>query len=84
MQILQADYFDAYRHLKLTRDDKGVLVAENASCDSAGQRMRANRILAEIEGSLAFLPDHAHLHLSCPPAKPRRRAGPHINSQVLT
>jgi enoyl-CoA hydratase/carnithine racemase len=28
MQSLQADYFDAYRHLKLSRDDKGVLVAE--------------------------------------------------------
>jgi enoyl-CoA hydratase/carnithine racemase len=28
MQPLQADYFAAYRHLKLSRDDKGVLVAE--------------------------------------------------------
>ena len=28
MQTLQADYFAAYRHLKLSRDDKGVLVAE--------------------------------------------------------
>jgi len=28
MQGLQADYFAAYRHLKLSRDDKGVLVAE--------------------------------------------------------
>ena len=27
MQV-QSDYFNAYRHLKLTRDDKGVLVAE--------------------------------------------------------
>jgi hypothetical protein len=25
---MQADYFGAYRHLKLSRDDKGVLVAE--------------------------------------------------------
>ena len=25
---LQADYFTAYHNLKLTRDDKGVLVAE--------------------------------------------------------
>ena len=25
---LQADYFTAYPNLKLTRDDKGVLVAE--------------------------------------------------------
>ncbi|PYU33393.1 MAG: crotonase, partial [Acidobacteria bacterium] len=24
----QSDYFNAYRNLKLTRDDKGVLVAE--------------------------------------------------------
>jgi enoyl-CoA hydratase/carnithine racemase len=28
MQSLQADYFASYRHLKLSRDDKGVLVAE--------------------------------------------------------
>jgi hypothetical protein len=28
MQTLQADYFDTYRNLKLSRDDKGVLVAE--------------------------------------------------------
>src|ERR1700756_3862134 len=28
MQPLHADYFAAYRHLKLSRDDKGVLVAE--------------------------------------------------------
>ena len=28
MQTLQADYFGAYRNLKLSRDDKGVLVAE--------------------------------------------------------
>jgi enoyl-CoA hydratase/carnithine racemase len=28
MQPLQADYFAAYRNLKLSRDDKGVLVAE--------------------------------------------------------
>ena len=26
MQTLQADYFAAYRHVKLSRDDKGVLV----------------------------------------------------------
>jgi hypothetical protein len=25
---MQADYFGVYRHLKLSRDDKGVLVAE--------------------------------------------------------
>jgi enoyl-CoA hydratase/carnithine racemase len=25
---MKADYFDAYRHMKLSRDDKGVLVAE--------------------------------------------------------
>ena len=28
MQTLQADYFATYRHLKLSRDHKGVLVAE--------------------------------------------------------
>src|SRR5947209_1099735 len=28
MQALQADYFSAYHNLKLSRDDKGVLVAE--------------------------------------------------------
>ena len=28
MHTLQADYFAAYRNLKLSRDDKGVLVAE--------------------------------------------------------
>ncbi len=28
MQLLQADYFTAYRNLKLSRDDKGVLVAK--------------------------------------------------------
>jgi enoyl-CoA hydratase/carnithine racemase len=28
MQTLQADYFSAYRHLKMTRDASGVLVAE--------------------------------------------------------
>ena len=28
MQTLQADYFAAYRHLKLSRDAKGVLIAE--------------------------------------------------------
>jgi enoyl-CoA hydratase/carnithine racemase len=28
MQTPQADYFAAYRYLKLSRDDKGVLVAE--------------------------------------------------------
>jgi enoyl-CoA hydratase/carnithine racemase len=28
MQMLQADYFAAYRNLKLSRDDKGALVAE--------------------------------------------------------
>ena len=28
MQTLHTDYFTAYRHLKLSRDDKGVLVAE--------------------------------------------------------
>jgi enoyl-CoA hydratase/carnithine racemase len=28
MQTLRADYFSAYHNLKLTRDDKGVLVAE--------------------------------------------------------
>jgi hypothetical protein len=28
MQTPQADYFAAYRNLKLSRDDKGVLVAE--------------------------------------------------------
>src|ERR1700739_4206117 len=28
MQLLRADYFAAYHNLKLTRDDKGVLVAE--------------------------------------------------------
>src|SRR5580693_4806150 len=28
MQTLRADYFSAYHHLKVTRDDKGVLVAE--------------------------------------------------------
>ncbi len=28
MQTLQADYFNAYHNLKLTRDAKGVLVAE--------------------------------------------------------
>ena len=28
MQTVQADYFAAYRNLKLSRDDKGVLVAE--------------------------------------------------------
>jgi enoyl-CoA hydratase/carnithine racemase len=28
MQTLQADYFTAYRNLKLSRDVKGVLVAE--------------------------------------------------------
>src|SRR5580658_8406006 len=28
MQTFQADYFAAYHNLKLTRDDKGVLVAE--------------------------------------------------------
>jgi len=26
--LFQSDYFNAYRSLKLTRDDKGVLVAE--------------------------------------------------------
>jgi len=25
---MQADYFAAYRHLKLSRDDRGVLIAE--------------------------------------------------------
>jgi hypothetical protein len=38
MQTPQADYFAAYRNLKLSRDDKGVLVAEfpqfNLSVDS--------------------------------------------------
>jgi hypothetical protein len=28
MQTLQADYFATYRHLKLSRDAKGVLLAE--------------------------------------------------------
>ena len=28
MQTLQSDYFSAYHNLKLTRDAKGVLVAE--------------------------------------------------------
>ena len=28
MQALQANYFASYRHLKLSRDDKGVLLAE--------------------------------------------------------
>jgi hypothetical protein len=28
MQTLRAEYFAAYRNLKLSRDDKGVLVAE--------------------------------------------------------
>ena len=28
MQTLQADYFAAYRHLRLSRDDQGVLIAE--------------------------------------------------------
>jgi hypothetical protein len=28
MQTLQADYFAAYRNLKLSREDKGVLIAE--------------------------------------------------------
>jgi hypothetical protein len=28
MQTLEAEYFAAYRNLKLSRDDKGVLVAE--------------------------------------------------------
>jgi len=28
IDTLQADYFTAYSHLKLSRDDKGVLVAE--------------------------------------------------------
>jgi hypothetical protein len=28
MQTRQAEYFAAYRNLKLSRDDKGVLVAE--------------------------------------------------------
>jgi hypothetical protein len=28
MQTLQAEYFAAYRNLKLSRDDKGVRVAE--------------------------------------------------------
>ena len=28
MQTLQADYFGTYRHLKLSRDAKGVLLAE--------------------------------------------------------
>jgi hypothetical protein len=29
MQTAQSDYFSAYRQLKLTRDAKGVLVAES-------------------------------------------------------
>src|ERR1700747_2467759 len=33
MQTFQADYFAAYRHLKLSRDDKGVLLAEFHSND---------------------------------------------------
>ena len=33
MQTHQADYFAAYRNLKLARDDKGVLVAEFHSDD---------------------------------------------------
>jgi hypothetical protein len=28
MRPLQANYFAAYGHLKLSRDDKGVLIAE--------------------------------------------------------
>jgi enoyl-CoA hydratase/carnithine racemase len=28
MQMLRTDYFDVYRHLRLSRDEKGVLVAE--------------------------------------------------------
>lgn len=28
MQSPQADYFAGYRHLRLSRDDKGVLVAQ--------------------------------------------------------
>ena len=28
MQMRQSDYFAAYRNLKLSRDDKGVMVAE--------------------------------------------------------
>jgi len=31
MQTLQAEYFAAYRNLKLSRDDKGVLVAESTA-----------------------------------------------------
>ena len=37
MQTLQADYFAAYRNLKLSRDAKGVLVAET---HRSGSRLR--------------------------------------------
>ena len=50
MQLLQADYFAAYRHLKLSRDDKGVLIAE-FHCDGGAFIMNA---LAHTEFVDAF------------------------------
>jgi hypothetical protein len=41
---MQADYFAAYRHLKLSRDDKGVLVAE----------FHNNRVPEILDGSRLF------------------------------
>ena len=37
---MQAGYFDGYRHLRLSRDDKGVLIAE-FHCDGGAFIMNA-------------------------------------------
>ena len=66
---LQADYFNAYPNLKLTRDDKGVLVAEfhnnggpfimsahQFRANSVDRRRRALRFGSAIHAS-SSLPD---------------------------
>ena len=47
MQTLQADYFATYRNLKLSRDAKGVLVAEFHS-DGGPFIMRARNLTRSL------------------------------------
>ena len=49
---MKADYFEGYRHLKLSRDDKGVLIAEIHS--NGGAFIAHERCTAHTEFVDAF------------------------------
>ena len=56
---MQADYFDGYRHLKVSRDDKGVLIAE-FHCDGGAFIMNAQAHTEFVDAFYRICQDRAN------------------------